>query len=84
MVVIHLFKVMNRQTNSIVFELKNEREEIITDAPNYLMVLQFNFYKKNERDANSILISIHNTIKEIHNTLLLNRLRLLLREKKYS
>ena len=84
MVVIHLFKVMNRQINSIVFELKKEREEIITDAPNYLMVLQFNFYKKNERDANSILISIHNTIKEIHNTLLLNRLRLLLREKKYS
>ena len=71
---------MNRQINSIVFELKKEREEIITDAPNYLMVLQFNFYKKNERDANSILISIDNSIKEIYNTLLfaLNRLRLLL------
>ena len=75
-----VYKVMNRQINSIVFKLKNEREEIITDAPNYLMVLQFNFYKKNERDANSILISIDNSIKEIYNTLLfaLNRLRLLL------
>lgn len=75
-----VYKVMNRQINSIVFKLKNERNEIITDAPNYLMVLQFNFYKKNERDANSILISIDNTIKEIYNTLLfaLNRLRLLL------
>jgi len=75
-----VYKVMNRQINSIVFKLKNERNEIITDAPNYLMVLQFNFYKKNERDANSVLISIDNTIKEIYNTLLfaLNRLRLLL------
>ena len=75
-----VYKVMNRQINSIVFKLKNERDEIITDTPNYLMVIQFNFYKKNERDGNSILISIDNSIKEIYNTLLfaLNRLRLLL------
>lgn len=75
-----VYKVMNRQINSVVFKLKNEREEIITDAPDYLMVIQFNFYRKNERDTNSLLISIDNTIKELYNTLLfaLNRLRLLL------
>ena len=74
-----VYKIMNRQINSISFLLKNEREEIITDAPDYLMVIQFNFYKK-ERDTHSILMSLDTTIKEMYNTILfaLNRMRLLL------
>jgi hypothetical protein len=75
-----VYKVMNKQINSISFRLKNEKEQILTDAPDYLMVIQFNFYQKKERDVHSILLSLDTTIKEIYNTILfaLNRLRLLL------
>jgi len=41
-----VYKVENRQINSIIFELRNERNEIITDAPDYMMVTQSNFYEK--------------------------------------
>lgn len=75
-----VYKVMNRQINSVGFKLKNERGEEITDAQDYLMVIQFNFYKMHEKDNNNILMSIDTTLKEIYNTILfaLNRLKLLI------
>jgi len=73
-----VYKVENRQINSIIFQLRNERNEIITDAPDYMMVIQYNFYEK--RDIINILVSIDNIIKEMYNTILfaINRLKLLL------
>jgi len=73
-----VYKVENTQINSIIFQLRNERNEIITDAPDYMMVIQYNFYEK--KDIINILISIDNIMKEIYNTILfaINRLRLLL------
>jgi len=73
-----VYKVENTQINSIVFQLRNERNEIITDAPDYMMVIQYNFYEK--KDIINILISIDNITKEMYNTILfaINRLKLLL------
>jgi len=73
-----VYKVENTQINSIIFQLRNERNEIITDAPDYMMVIQYNFYEK--KDIINILISIDNIMKEMYNTILFatNRLRLLL------
>ena len=74
MLVIYLFT----QINSIIFQLRNERNEIITDALDYMMVIQYNFYEK--KDIINILISIDNIMKEMYNTILfaINRLKLLL------
>jgi hypothetical protein len=73
-----VYKVENTQINSIIFQLRNERNEIITDAPDYMMVIQYNFYEK--KDIINILVSIDNIMKEMYNTILfaINRLRLLL------
>jgi len=34
-----VYKVENMQINIIIFQLRNERNEIITDAPDYMMVI---------------------------------------------
>jgi len=73
-----VYKVENTQINSIIFQFRNERNEIITDAPDYMMVIQYNFYET--KDIINILMSIDNIIKEMYNTIFItiNRLRLLL------
>jgi len=73
-----VYKIENRQINSIIFQLRNERNEILYDAPEYMMVIQYNFYEKHE--IKKSLISIDNTMKEMYNTILfsINRLKLLL------
>lgn len=73
-----VYKVEDKQINSIVFKLINEYNELITDATDYTMTIQYNFYEK--KDIYFILLSIHNTIKEIYDTFLfvINRMRLLL------
>jgi hypothetical protein len=73
-----VYKVENKQLNSIIFKLTNERGEYITDAPNYMMVVQFNFYEQEE--INSSLKSMVTILNEMYSTLLfsMNRLRLLL------
>jgi hypothetical protein len=72
------YKIENKQLNSIIFKLTNERGEYITDAPNYMMVVQFNFYEQEE--INSSLKSMVTILNEMYSTLLfsMNRLRLLL------
>jgi len=73
-----VYHIQDKQIQNIVFQLKNERDELITDAPDYIMVVQYNFYEK--KDITTSLISIDNTMKEIYNLIIfgLNRLRLLL------
>jgi len=73
-----VYKIENKQINSIIFLFRNERNEIIYDAPDYMMVIQYNFYEK--QDIKQSSISIDNTMKELYNTILfsINRLRLLL------
>ena len=71
-----VYKIENRQINSVIFLLRNELYEIIYEAPDYMMVIQYNFHEK--QDIKKILISIDNTMKELCNTILcsMNRLRL--------
>ena len=73
-----VYKVENKQINSIVFKLINEYNELLTDTQDYTMTIQYNFYEK--QDIYFILLSIHNTIKELFDMLLfvINRMRLLL------
>jgi hypothetical protein len=73
-----VYKIENKQLNSIIFKLTNERGEYITDAPNYMMVVQFNFYE--QEDMNATLKSMVSILNEMYSTLLflMNRLRLLL------
>ena len=73
-----VYTVENTQINSIFFQLRNERNEIITNTPDYKMVIQYNFYEKT--DTINIVVSINKMMKEMYNTILfaINRLRLLL------
>lgn len=72
-----VYEIKNDIINRITFQLKNERGEYITDAQDYHMVIQFNFYQK--KDTLTILNKIDITLKEIYNSILylLNRLKLL-------
>lgn len=72
------YKIEDRQINSIIFELKNERDEFITNAPEYLMVIQFNFYEK--QNYFNLLKNIERTLFDMYNTILfaMQRMRLLL------
>ena len=73
-----VYTIQDSQIQNIVFKLKNERDELITDAPDYLMVIKYNFYEI--QDITKSLISIDSTMKELYNLIIfgLNRLRLLL------
>ena len=72
------YKIEDRQINSIVLQLKNEKDEYILNAPNYLMVLQFNFYEKN--NYFTIIKNIERTLFDMYNSILfaMQRMRLLL------
>jgi len=56
-----VYKIENKQINNIVFLLRNERNEIIYDAPDYMIIIQYHFYGK--QDIKKITISIDNTMK---------------------
>jgi hypothetical protein len=73
-----VYTIQDSQIQNIVFKLKNERDELITDAPDYLMVIKYNFYER--QDITKSLISIDSTMKELYNLIIfgLNRLKLLL------
>lgn len=72
------YKIENREINSLILELKNERGEYILDAPNYIIVIQYIFYEKEQ--MHKILKSMDNTMKQIYDLILfsMNKLRLLL------
>ena len=73
-----VYRIQDKQIPSINFQLKNERDEFITDAPDYLMVVQYNFYEI--KDTTTSLISIDKQMKQIYTLLMfaLQRLKLLL------
>jgi len=73
-----VYKIENKEINSLVLQLRNERGEFLKDAPNYIIVIQYIF---NERDdTNKLLKSIDYTIRQIYDAFLfaMQRLRLLL------
>ena len=72
-----VYKIENREINSLILQLKNERGEFIIDAPNYIIVIQYIFYEKDE--GNRFLKSIDDTIKQFFNAVIfaMNRLRLI-------
>ena len=72
------YKIEDRQINSIVLQLKNEKDEYILNAPDYLIVLQFNFYEKN--NYFTIIKNIERTLFDMYNSILfaMQRMRLLL------
>jgi hypothetical protein len=72
------YRIENREINSLILELKNERGEYILDAPDYLIVIQYIFTERDE--TNRLLKSIDYTMTLIYDALLfsMNRLKLLL------
>jgi hypothetical protein len=73
------YKIENKEINNITFLLKNENNEFITDAPEYMLALQFNFYRIPDDIIKANIISINKIINEIYNILIfaLNKLNLL-------
>jgi hypothetical protein len=73
------YKVENKEINNISFLLKNENNEFITDCPEYMLSLQFNFYRIEDDIMKINIISINKIINEIYNILIfaLNKLNLL-------
>ena len=73
-----VYRIQDKQIPSINLQLKNERDEFITDAPDYLMVVQYNFYEI--KDTTTSLISIDKQMNQIYTLLIfaLQRLKLLL------
>jgi hypothetical protein len=73
------YKIENKEINNLTLQLKNENNEFITDAPDYLLALQFNFYKVDDNIIKLTMISINKLLNEIYTTLIfaMKRLNLL-------
>jgi hypothetical protein len=73
------YKIENKEINNLTLQLKNENNEFITDAPDYLLALQFNFYKVDDNIIKATIISINKLLNEIYTTLIfaMKRLNLL-------
>lgn len=73
-----VYHIQDRHIPNIAFQLKNEKDEFIKDAPDYIMVIQYNFFEV--KDINTSLVSIDKTLKELYNLIIfaMNRLKLLL------
>ena len=72
-----IYKIENREINSLVLQLKNERGEFLKDAVDYMIVIQYIIYERD--DGNIFLKSIAKTIKKIFDAVVfaMGRLRLL-------
>lgn len=72
-----VYKIENKEINSLVLQLKNERGEFLKDAVDYMIVIQYIIYERD--DGNIFLKSIDNTIKKIFDAVVfaMGRLRLL-------
>jgi hypothetical protein len=75
-----VYTIADKHVNSVSFQLKNERDEFITDCPDYLMVVQYNIYEKEDHTMKNSLISINKIMSELYTALIfaMNRLKLLL------
>ena len=70
------YRIENKEINSLTLHLKNENNEYITDAPDYLIALQYNFYKIDDNIIKNTMISINNILNEIYTTLIFAMKRL--------
>jgi hypothetical protein len=72
------YRIENKEINTLKLQLKNERGEFLTDAVDYMIVIQYIFYEKD--DTNKILKSIDYYIRQIYDAMVfaMNRLKLLL------
>ena len=72
------YRIENKEINTLKLQLKNERGEFLTDAVDYMIVIQYLFYEKD--DTNKILKSIDYYIRQIYDAMIfaMNRLKLLL------
>jgi hypothetical protein len=73
------YKIENKEINSLTLQLKNENNDFITDAPDFLVALQFNFFKVDDNVIKTTMISINRLLNEIYTTLIfaMKRLNLL-------
>ena len=73
------YRIENREINNLTLQLRNEHNEPILDAPDYLVALQFNFYKKDDNTIKNTIVSINKLLNEIYTTLIfaMKRLNLL-------
>jgi hypothetical protein len=73
------YKIENKEINNLTLQLKNENNEFILDAHDYLIALQFNFYKVDDNIIKLTMISINKLLNEIYTTLIfaMKRLNLL-------
>jgi hypothetical protein len=73
------YKVENKEINNLTLQLVNENNEPILDAPDYLVALQFNFYRIEDNTIKIAIVNINKLLNEIYTTLIfgLKRLNLL-------
>lgn len=64
------YRIENREINNLTLQLRNEHNEPILDAPDYLVALQFNFYKKDDNTIKNTIVSINKLLNEIYTTLI--------------
>jgi hypothetical protein len=70
------YRIENREINNLTLQLRNENNEPIYDAPDYLIALQFNFYKRDDNTIKNAIISINKLLNEIYTTLIFGMKRL--------
>lgn len=64
------YRIENREINNLTLQLRNENNEPIYDAPDYLVALQYNFYKKDDNTIKNAIVSINKLLNEIYTTLI--------------
>lgn len=70
------YRIENREINNLTLQLRNENNEPIYDAPDYLVALQFNFYKRDDNTIKNTIVSINKLLNEIYTTLIFGLKRL--------
>ena len=70
------YRIENKEINNLTLQLRNENNEPIYDAPDYLLALQFNFFKRDDNTIKNAIISINKLLNEIYTTLIFGMKRL--------
>jgi hypothetical protein len=70
------YRIENREINNLTLQLRNENNEPIYDAPDYLIALQFNFYRRDDNTIKNTIVSINKLLNEIYTTLIFAMKRL--------
>ena len=70
------YRIENREINNLTLQLRNENNEPILDAPDYLIALQFNFYRRDDNTIKTNIIAINKLLNDIYTTLIFAMKRL--------